>query len=372
MGLIGAWLTLLHFGTPLAVMSPLAFLTRPERWLQAFHKHRGTIAAAPNFAYELCVRKIADKDIQGVDLSSWRAALNGAEPVNPETLERFAERFASYGFRREAQLPVYGLAEASLAVTFPPLDRGPLVDRIERETFTAQGRAVPAKLPDETAIAFVSSGKALPKHEVCIVDDRGDEVPDRTEGFLWFRGPSATAGYYRNPKATELLLPRGPATSEDEYAWVNSGDRAYRADGEFYVTGRVKDIIIKGGRNLYPHEVEELAARAEGIRKGCIVAFGLKDEATGTEKMVVVAETRERDAVRRAALASTVTDLVARGLGLPPDRVELIPPGSIPKRPSSSILREHFPHRALQHGCRLRGWERVAHSAILAAKFLLA
>jgi 1-acyl-sn-glycerol-3-phosphate acyltransferase len=340
MGLIGAWLTLLHFGTPLAVMSPLAFLTRPERWLQAFHKHRGTIAAAPNFAYELCVRKIADKDIQGVDLSSWRAALNGAEPVNPETLERFAERFASYGFRREAQLPVYGLAEASLAVTFPPLDRGPLVDRIERETFTAQGRAVPAKLPDETAIAFVSSGKALPKHEVCIVDDRGDEVPDRTEGFLWFRGPSATAGYYRNPKATELLLPRGPATSEDEYAWVNSGDRAYRADGEFYVTGRVKDIIIKGGRNLYPHEVEELAARAEGIRKGCIVAFGLKDEATGTEKMVVVAETRERDAVRRAALASTVTDLVARGLGLPPDRVELIPPGSIPKTSSGKLRRE--------------------------------
>src|SRR5262249_19860550 len=145
MGLIGAWLTLLHFGTPLAVMSPLSFLTRPERWLQAFHKHRGTIAAAPNFAYELCVRKIADKDIQGIDLSSWRAALNGAEPVNPETLERFAERFRPYGFRSTSQLPVYGLAEASLAVTCPPLGRGPLVDRIDREVFTAQGQAVPAE-----------------------------------------------------------------------------------------------------------------------------------------------------------------------------------------------------------------------------------
>jgi fatty-acyl-CoA synthase len=340
MGLIGAWLTLLHFGTPLAVMSPLAFLTRPERWLQAFHKHRGTIAAAPNFAYELCVRKIADKDIQGVDLSSWRAALNGAEPVNPETLDRFAERFASYGFRREAQLPVYGLAESSLAVTFPPLNRGPLVDRVERETFTAQSRAVPSPLEDETAIAFVSSGKALAGHDVRIVDERGDEVADRTEGFLWFRGPSATAGYYRNPKATEALLPRGPSTAPDEYAWVNSGDRAYRADGEFYVTGRVKDIIIKGGRNLYPHEVEELAARADGIRKGCIVAFGLTDEAAGTEKMVVVAETRERDTARRAALASAVTDLVSRGLGLPPDRVELIPPGSIPKTSSGKLRRE--------------------------------
>jgi 1-acyl-sn-glycerol-3-phosphate acyltransferase len=340
MGLIGAWLTLLHFGTPLAVMSPLAFLTRPERWLQAFHKHRGTIAAAPNFAYELCVRKIADKDIQGVDLSSWRAALNGAEPVNPETLERFAERFASYGFHREAQLPVYGLAEAALAVTVPPLNRGPLVDRIERETFTAQGRAVPAAPGDATAIVFVSSGNALPRHEVCIVDERGNEVPDRTEGFLWFRGPSATAGYYRNSKATEALLPRGPATAPEEYAWVNSGDRAYCADGEFYVTGRVKDIIIKGGRNLYPHEVEELAARADGIRKGCIVAFGLKDEASGTEKMIVVAETREREASRRAALASEVTDLVSRGLGLPPDRVELLPLGSIPKTSSGKLRRE--------------------------------
>lgn len=340
MGLIGAWLTLLYYGVPLVAMSPLAFLTRPERWLQAFHKHRGTIAAAPNFAYELCVRKIADKDIKGVDLSSWRAALNGAEPVNPETLERFANRFAGYGFRREAQLPVYGLAEATLAVTVPPLNRGPLVDRVERETFTAKGRAVRVGADDASAIAFVSSGKPVPGHEVLIVDAGGSEVPDRREGFLWFRGPSATSGYYRNPKATEALLPLGPATSVGEYAWVNSGDRAYCADGEIYVTGRVKDIIIKGGRNLYPHEVEELAAHAEGIRKGCIVAFGLTDKSSGTEKLVVVAETRERDATNRAALASTITELVAQGLGIPPDRVELIPPGSIPKTSSGKLRRE--------------------------------
>src|SRR3989440_2659148 len=151
MGLIGAWLTPLHFGIPLSVMSPLAFLTRPERWLQAFHKHRGTISAAPNFAYELCVRKIADKDIKGVDLSSWRAALNGAEPVNPETLDRFAERFAGYGFRLKARVPVYGLAEAALAVTVPPLDRGPLIHRVERETFTAQRPAEPPTLPPDAA-----------------------------------------------------------------------------------------------------------------------------------------------------------------------------------------------------------------------------
>ncbi len=338
MGLIGAWLTLLHYGTPLVVLSPIAFLTRPERWLQAFQKHRGTITAAPNFAYELCVRKISDQAMEGIDLSSWRAALNGAEPVNPETLTRFAERFEKYGFRHEAQLPVYGLAEASLAVTFPPLNRGPLIDVVDREIFTSQGRAVPAR-EDPSAIQFVSSGSAVPNHEVQIVDDSGNEVPDRTEGFLWFRGPSATSGYYNNPKATEKLFPAGHG-SENEFAWVNSGDRAYRTAGEIFVTGRVKDIIIKGGRNLYPHEVEELASRVEGVRKGCVVAFGLKDQDSGTERLVVVAETREADPSRRSAIAAAVTQEITQGLGLPPDRVELIPPGSIPKTSSGKLRRE--------------------------------
>jgi fatty-acyl-CoA synthase len=340
MGLIGAWLTLLHFGVPLAVMSPLAFLTRPERWLWAFHKHHGTVTAAPNFAYELCVRKVADKDIEGIDLSSWRVAMNGAEPVNPETMQRFTARFARYGFRPEAHLPVYGLAESSLAVTVPPLGRGPIVDRVDRETFTSQGRAVPVAKDAAAAISFVSSGTSLPLHEVRIVDPSGNEAPDRTEGFLWFRGPSATSGYYKNPIATEKLLPRGTTSAPGEYAWVDSGDRAYRVDGEIYVTGRVKDIIIKGGRNLYPHEVEELASRAEGIRKGCIVAFGLKDEGSGTEKLIVVAELRDRDPKRRAAIAAAVTDQVSRGLGMPPDRVELIPAGGIPKTSSGKLRRE--------------------------------
>ena len=303
MGLIGAWLTLMMQGIPLVVMSPLTFLTRPERWLQAVHKYKGTIAAAPNFAYELCVRKISDKAIEGIDLSSWRAALNGAEPVNPETLERFIDRFSKYGFRRGTMLPVYGLAEASLAVTMPPLYRGPLVDRVERETFETQGRAIPATLESENAIAFVSSGPAVQLHEVKIVDQNGNEVVDRTEGFLWFRGPSATRGYFKNEAATKALLPEGLALKDGEYAWVNSGDRAYRADGEIYVTGRVKDIIIKSGRNLYPHEVEEFAARVDGIRKGCVVAFGVKDEQSGTEKLIIVAESREEQAARRSEIA---------------------------------------------------------------------
>lgn len=348
MGLIGAWLTLLYSGAPLAVMSPLAFLTRPERWLWAFHHHRGTIAAAPNFAFELCVRKIADRDIEGLDLSSWRAALNGAEPINPETLDRFTERFAKYGFRREAMLPVYGLAEASLAVTVPPLGRGPLVDRINREVFVTQGRAVATSADDANALGFVSCGRAVPRHEVRLADAKGQEVPERTEGTLWFRGPGATRGYYRNPSATEAIL-RGDG-------WVDSGDRAYRVGDEIYVTGRVKDIIIKAGRNLYPHEVEEVAARAAGIRKGCVVAFGAADAASGTERLVVVAETREKspDAKVTATVAAEVTALLSQALGLPPDAVELVPPGTIPKTSSGKLRRNETKRRYLAGKLRER------------------
>jgi fatty-acyl-CoA synthase len=340
MGLIGAWLTLLLYGVPVVAMSPLAFLTRPERWLQAISKHGGTITAAPNFAYELCVRKISEKAMEGVDLRTLRAALNGAEPVNPETLERFTERFAKNGFRREALLPVYGLAEASLAVTVPPLNRVPLVDRVERDAFAIEGRAVAAQAGDANAIAFVSSGEPLEGHDVTIVDAEGKEVADRTEGFLWFRGPSSTCGYYENPEATAALMPQGLSSADGGYPWINSGDRAYRAEGEIFVTGRVKDIIIKGGRNLYPHEVEELAARVEGIRKGCVVAFGMKDAGTGTEKLIVVAETREADAGRLRTIAAAMNDEVTRGLGIPPDRIELIPPGSIPKTSSGKLRRD--------------------------------
>jgi acyl carrier protein len=340
MGLIGAWLTLLLHGVPLVVLSPLAFLTRPERWLQAISRYKGTIAAAPNFAYELCARKISDQAMEGMDLRSWRAALNGAEPVNPETLERFTNRFAKHGFRREAMLPVYGLAEASLGVTFPPLSRGPKVDRVERERFTTEGRALPAGDEDENAIAFVSSGMALPGHEVMITNKEGNPQPERTEGFLWFRGPSATGGYYKNEEASAKLFSGGPAHTEGAYRWVNSGDRAYQADGEIYITGRVKDIIIKGGRNLYPHEVEELASRVEGIRKGCVVAFGVKGDETGTEKLVIVAESREQDPARRGALVGAINDRVSRGLGLPPDHVELIRPGSVPKTSSGKLRRD--------------------------------
>ncbi len=340
MGLIGAWLLPLYFGLPLVVLSPVAFLARPERWLWALHKHRGTLTAAPNFAYELAVRKIADCDIAGLDLSSVRAAMNGAEPVNAATLDRFAARFASYGFRREALLPVYGLAEASLAVTIPPPGRIPRVDRAAREPFEREGRGVPAppesRADDPSVLSFVSVGAVLPNHEVRIVDDSGKQVEERKEGVLWFRGSSTTSGYFRNEHASRALFPEGRAAG-----WLNSGDRAYQADGEIFITGRAKDIILKAGRNLYPRELEEIAGGVAGVRKGCVVAFGIADPATGTERLVIAAETRERGATARSRIALAITEQVTAIIGLPPDAIELLPPHSIPKTSSGKLRRNH-------------------------------
>ena len=339
MGLIGAWLMPLYFGLPVIVLSPLSFLARPGRWLQAVHNHRATLTAAPNFAYELALRKIPDGELEGLDLSSLRASLNGAEPVNPETLERFANRFAPYGFRREALMPVYGLAESSLAVTMPPLGRGARVDWVAREEFEREGRAVPveadSKSGDCSALSFVSSGRVLPGHEVRVADAAGQEAGERVEGVLWFRGPSATSGYFRNEQATSALFPAGK-----EAGWLTSGDRAYRADGEFFITGREKDIILKAGRNLYPHEVEEIAARVKGVRKGCVVAFGAADAAAGTERLIVVAEAQGKDDASRQRIAREIVEQVSQAIGVPPDSVEILPPRSIPKTSSGKLRRD--------------------------------
>ncbi|MDR3721959.1 MAG: AMP-binding protein [Candidatus Acidoferrales bacterium] len=328
MGLIGAWFVPLFSGNPLVVMSPLAFLSRPERWLWAIHRHRGTISPAPNFAYELCVRKIADKELEGLDLSSWRAAFNGAEPVHADTLERFAARFAKYGFRREALLPVYGLAEATLGVSAAK-SGGYKVDRIERAAFESEGRAIPAAPDDAAALEFVSAGEPFPDVEVRIVGNDGYDAGDRCEGRLWFRSPAATSGYYRNPTAT-LELMREPG-------WLDSGDLAYRAGGELYITGRAKDLIIKAGRNLYPHEIEDVAGRVAGVRTGCVVAFGAPDARNGTERLVVAAEVRNPAEARR--ISAEITRAVDEAMGMPPDLIELVPPHSIPKTSSGKLRR---------------------------------
>jgi fatty-acyl-CoA synthase len=331
MGLIGTWLFCLHHGIPLTLMAPTAFLARPERWLWAIHRRRATLSAAPNFAYELCARRVPDEALEGLDLSSWRVALNGAEPVSRATVERFAARFSRAGFRPEAMMPVYGLAECSVALTFPPVGRGARFDRVAREPFEREGRALAAAADDEAAVEFVAAGRELPGHEVRIVDDAGADLPERLVGRLVFRGPSMTAGYYRKPEATAAITLEG--------GWLDSGDLAYRAAGEVHICGRRKDLIIKGGRNLVPQEIEEAAAGVEGVRRGCVVALGLANPALGTESLVVVAETRATDAGERERLAAAVTAHVADAVGVPPDEVILVAPGSVPKTSSGKVRR---------------------------------
>jgi fatty-acyl-CoA synthase len=360
MGLIGMWLVPLFSGNPTVIMSPLAFLSRPERWLQAIHRHRGTVSPAPNFAYELCVRRIADKDIEGIDLSCWRAAFNGAETVHASTLDRFTRRFASYGLRRTAAVPVYGLAEATLAVSVPKIGTGYRVDRIDRETFQLEGRAVPATSGDAAQLEFVGSGQPLSNMEVKIISDDGRELADRFEGRLCFRSPSATSGYYHNPKATSALL--------REDGWLDSGDRAYRVDGEIFITGRAKDLIIKAGRKLYPHEIEDAAGRVTGVRTGCVVAFGAPDERSGTERFIVAAETRAGGDANR--ISAELSAAVQEAVGVPPDVIELLPPQSIPKT-SSGKLRRSETKRLYLAGLLGRKqppvWAQVARLAVRSA-----
>ena len=329
MGLIGAWLGSLYQACPLVLMSPLDFLARPERWLWAIHQHRGTVTAAPNFAFELCLRHLDPARLQGLDLSSWRYAANGAEPVAAETLARFAAAFHPYGFRAAALAPVYGLAECSVGLAVSPPGRGPLIDRVQREALAA-GEAAPAAADDANALQLVACGRPLPGHEVRIVDDAGVELPPRHVGRLEFRGPSATRGYYRNEEASRRLIRDG---------WLDSGDLAYLAEGDIVITGRIKDTIIRGGRNLYPYELEEAVGAIPGVRRGCVAVFGATEAGQGTEKLVVVAESRETNTASREELIRRINGLTVDLLGTPPDEVVLAPPHAVLKTSSGKIRR---------------------------------
>ncbi len=330
MGLIGAWLGSLYQAFHLVIMSPLTFLTRPQRWLEAIHVHRGTLSGGPNFAYELCTRRVSDEEIAGYDLSTWRIAFSGAEPVSPTTMQRFSERFAAYGFQPGAMAPVYGLAEGTLGLAFPAFGRGPRLDPVQRDVFTRTGQAVPAAPGDPEPLTFVSCGYPLPGHQIRIVDPAGYEVPERQEGRLEFSGPSATSGYFRNPEASRDLQRDG---------WTDSGDLAYIAEGEVFITGRAKDIIIRAGRNLHPYELEEAVGNLPGVRKGCVAAFGSTDPGSGTERLVVLAETRETDAEQQTILRSQIDALIVDMLGAPADDVVLAPPQTVLKTSSGKIRR---------------------------------
>lgn len=364
MGLIGACLGSLYYGMQLILMSPLSFIARPARWLQTLHRHRGTLSAAPNFAYQLCATRLDERDLQGLDLSAWRLAFNGAEPVHAQTLEAFSQRFAAIGFRAEAMTPVYGLAENAVGLAFPPLARGPRVDRVARDRFARDGVAEPSSVAD--ALTFVSGGRALPRHDIRIVDTRDRVVPDRHQGRLQFRGPSASAGYYRNPEASRALL---------HGSWRDSGDYAYLADGEVFITGRAKDLIIRAGRNIYPYELEQAIGELQGIRNHGVAVFATRANTAGdSEALVVLAETRERNAARQAQLQEQISALALQLTGTRPDDIVLAPPRSVLKTSSGKIRRVECRQLYEQGGFSAAGlkrsqrWQQRARLAVRAVR----
>lgn len=329
MGLIAAWLGSMYFSVPLVVMSPLGFLARPVSWLELIHQHRATLSGSPNFGYELCLRALTDEQVASLDLSSWRVAFNGAEPVSAVTMERFAERLEPAKLRPEALMPVYGLAEAAVGLCVSPPGRGVVVDRISQDDFADSGLARPAT-NDSKALSLVSCGPPLDGYDIRIVDGEGNSLPDRMDGEIEFRGPSATSGYFNNEEKTRELFHDG---------WLRTGDRGYLANGDLYISGRVKDVILRGGRNIYPYDLEDAIGRVPGVRKGCVAVFGNPDPDTGVEELVVVAETRSKDQAEHARMLGDIRDVTVDVINIPADDVRLVPPHGVLKTSSGKIRR---------------------------------
>ncbi len=353
MGLIGAWLGSLYHGIPLGLMSPFSFLTRPMRWLEVLSSFGGTISGGPNFAYELCLRQTVGKHrmVSGLNLKSWRYAFNGAEPVLADTLRRFWHRFADSGLSVRALMPVYGLAECSVGLAFSGAERGVRVEQIDKEVFEARGLAClraagGLEVPLERgAMEVVSCGMPLSGHEVRVVNYRGAELAERREGLLQFRGPSATEGYYLNPKQTAGLYGKD--------GWLQSGDRGYLSGGEVYVTGRDKDVIVRAGRNLHPHLLEVTLGRLKGVRRGCVVVFGVLDTAIGSERVIAALETRVSDEIELDKLRLQVSALALSVWDSGVDEVLFLKPKSVLKTSSGKIRRQSMRELYLQG--RLRG-----------------
>jgi acyl-CoA synthetase (AMP-forming)/AMP-acid ligase II len=356
MGLIGAWLGSLTYAMPLVLMAPLSFLARPQRWLWAISNYKRTISGGPNFAYEACQARIRDTELDGCDLSFWRVAFCGAEPINVATLETFMQRFAGIGFARTAMMPVYGLAENSVGLTFPPAGREPLFDRIDAQHLARTGAAIISGADD--GILVPSCGYPISGHQVRIVDDGGRELADRRQGRLQFQGPSASIGYLRNAEATKALF---------DGDWLNSGDLGYTVDGEVYITGRTKDLIIRGGRNIHPAEIEAALSDLEGLRTAGIAVFGSPDPASGTERLIVMAETRRRGDAARTALEGTINARATDIAGAPPDRVLLVAPRTVPKTSSGKIrrgaARQMFESGAIDAGPASLKWQKFRITA---------
>jgi fatty-acyl-CoA synthase len=321
MGLIGALMLAASWPGSLALLPPEAFLARPALWLRAVSRHRGTISPAPNFAYGLCLKRIRDEELLGVDLSCWRYALNGAEPVSKVLMDRFSARFERFGFRRQALMPVYGLSEASLAVTFTAPTGEKRALGVDARRLAEVGKVTPGSR------ALVSVGRPVPGFTVEVRDEDGQVRDEGQVGRIHARGPSVMREYVGLPEATARAVREG---------WLDTGDLGFMDQGELFVCGRLKDLVIVRGANHPPQEFEECLEGLPGLRQGCAVALGVVLEETQEEGLVVLAETSgEAPEDLRALVAATIVERT----GIKPGVVLLLAPGTLPRTSSGKLRR---------------------------------
>jgi len=335
MGLVGAVLSAVDHPGDLVLIPPELFVTRPAIWLRAISRYRGTISPAPNFAYALCADRIRDEELEGVDLSSWRVALNGAEPVTPGVLQRFVERFRPFGLREEALTPVYGLAEATLAVTFSDVGGAFRHERFDRDALARSNVARPAA----DGHSLVSVGRALPGFSLRISDEDGAPLGEGRIGRVGVRGPSIMAGYFGMEKVTAECLQDG---------WLDTGDTGFLHEGELYLFGRAKDLIVIRGRNHAPQEIEQTADEVPGVRRGCCAAVGVVSEGADGETLLVLVERSGRGVSGSdEELAERVRGRVNTVTGLRPEHIEILEPGTLPRTSSGKIQRGEARRRYL-------------------------
>ena len=342
MGLVGGILMPTFLGSTNVLMSPMTFLQRPVRWLQAITKYKVTITGGPNFAYQLCVDKIADHELIGLDLSSLQIAFNGAEPIRCNTLEAFRNRFEPHGFSADASLPCYGMAETTLIVTGGPSDPRPVMQSFDRFELDKQ-TVVPRADDDPSARKLVGCGAVLPGETVLIVDPETNQpLPDDAIGEIWVDSPSVGSGYYQRREATERTF--HAMTSDGRGPFLRTGDLGFLYDGQLYVSGRLKDMIIVRGVNRYPQDIEETVERASDVvQAGAVGAFAMEHD--GREQLAIVAETvRVRD-VDWDSQIQAIRRAVTQEHDLPPDAVFLVRNSSVPKTSSGQDSASCLPAR---------------------------
>jgi acyl-CoA synthetase (AMP-forming)/AMP-acid ligase II len=324
MGLVGCLYLGMYYPGTVTYMGPDTFLARPAIWLRTLSRYKSAISPAPHFAYSLCATKIKDAEMEGIDLSHWRAALNGAEPIESDGVQRFTERFARWGFQPAAMTPVYGLAEAGLGVTFTDLDDLPHFTEFSREGLWNGGTAHPG-----AGRRIVSVGRALPSIDVAIFDDQEQRVPDGRVGRIWVKGPSITKGYWESPELTANII---------HGDWLDTGDLGFFYEGDLYIAGRAKDLIIIRGRNYAPQEMEELLLDVEGVRKGCAVAVSTMIEGEG-EQLIILAEKDPRHKRPDEEVIAEINHCILTGISLRPRDVELLESGTLPRTSSGKLRR---------------------------------